>query len=521
MIKQKVTVKQCIAIINAKRPKGVIIKYLYNLFEYPENFETFCRFILPHAFTKAFCEFHDEIINDFMTPDDSVVAAPRGHGKSTLIGLGYMLWLILYKKERYIVYTSQNHEKSVQFLEPVKSELQNNKMLKFIYGKNTLGNAKDEEGRNREDCFDYKGIRVQALSFEKNIRGLKYGVFRPSLIILDDIDDDQRVLNPELRRKDSDKLTKQIIPAIDSEIGKVKMVGTILHHDCLLAKRLRIMNGKIYKAIKEDGSILFPALFSREKLESIKYRIGSSSFQSEYLNNPVDNSASVIKNKWVRSTFCEDLSFEEDDNKYDYSVQGVDFAFSDRLTADKSEFIGIGKVEGCMDIFTCFSKKGMSVIEQFDYIEYLSGLHHFTDNALEENSIRSMSKEINTYKFPCTLFWTGATDSAKKEKDWKDTDFEGKRHTIGKTAMIQRLATVFENNYNSRQQEEGYTLRIPYKTDRDKEIAHSIMEECCSFALQDGKLVETGVHPDKPIAMCLAMERLNMEDLGFDICVEW
>ena len=46
-------------------------------------------------------------------------------------------------------------------------------------------------------------------------------------------------------------------------------------------------------------------------------------------------------------------------------------------------------------------------------------------------------------------------------------------------------------------------------------------DECCSFALQDGKLIETGVHPDKPIALSLCFERFNLGDLGFEVSLEW
>ena len=412
---------------------------------------------------------------------------------STLIGLAFIIWLVVYNKERYIVYTSQNHEKSVQFLEPVKKELQTNKMLKFIYNIEKARNVRDDEGRNREDCFDYKNMRIHALSFEKNIRGLKYGVHRPSLIVLDDIDDDQRVLNPELRKKDSDKLTKQIIPALDPEIGRVKMVGTIIHHDSLLSKRLRVMDGKVYKAIQDDGSILFPDLFSRKILDSIKRRIGSSSFQSEYLNNPVDNSSAIIKREWVKASYNKSLSFE-DKSKHTNQYQGVDFAFSDRVSADKSAFVAIAKEENNYIITQCITKKGLSITQQFDYIEQLSKENNFKMNGLEENSIRGMSKELLTYNFPYKLFWTSAADPATKLKH--DIDFKEKRYTVGKLSMIDRLATRFENGL----------IQIPYMTEHDKELAHQITDELCTYARSDGKLVETGVHGDIPIALGYAFE---------------
>lgn len=507
MIQKEVTIEQCIDIIKSNQSRQTVRKWLYNIFAYKKNFEVFCRFCLPNAFTKPFGDFHKEIFIEFDNDGDSVVAAPRGHGKSTLIGLGYVIWLLLYKKEKYIVYTSQNHEKSVQFLEPIKHEMQNNKMIQFIYGNYKLHTVKDEElgGRDREDCFDYRSIRVQALSFEKNIRGLKFGSSRPTLIVLDDVDDDQRVLNPDLRKKDLDKLMKQIVPSVDAENGKIKMIGTILHHDSLLAKQLRIHNGKIYRAIREDGTPLFPDLYSIKKLMERKRIMGSASFESEYMNNPVDDTNSIIKRDWVKQCFDETLSFFDQVKLYSMKYQGVDFAFSDRLVADKSVYLGIGVTnENVYEIFQCVIKKGLTITQQFDYINMIQQTVQYDDNALEENSIRSMSNELMKYNFPYTLFWTAAADGAKKEK--YDKEFTGKRHTVGKLAMINRLATQFENN----------NIRIPYKTERDKEIAHMIMDECTTYARQDGKLVETGVHGDIPIALGYAIERAEMDKFEFD-----
>lgn len=524
----KIDLNYCINLIESDKPISEIRRTLHFLFQFEYNFSVFCKFFLPNTFYKPFGNFHLEIIKEFWGNNSSTLACPRGHGKSSLIGQGFVLHRIVYKLEQYILYCSCNTEKSTQFLEPIKFELKNNKRLRLIYPNIDLKNVSDDEsGRDRLDCFDIgHDLRVQAFSFEKNARGFKFHNQRPTLIIFDDIDDDQRVINPSLRDKDYYKMAKVMIPGLDPETGKYKMIGTIIHLDSLLSRRIKKDRGKIYRAFEYDefnkiipSSILFPDLFTVDFFEDYIEKWGSMSCSSEYLNNPIDDTSAVIKRMWVKSTFCEELSFFDEIGKYDYRVQGVDFAFSDRISADKSEFIGLGKSGNCLDVISCFSKKGMSIIEQFDYIEYLTGTYGFKDNALEENSIRSMSKELNNYSFPSTLFWTGASDTAKKEKEWKDRDFEGKRYTIGKTSMILRLSTIFENNYNSISQGNGYTFRIPYKTDKDKMIAHEMMDELCSYALQDGKLVETGVHPDKPIALGLAIERINLGDLDFEIGV--
>jgi hypothetical protein len=326
---------------------------------------------------------------------------------------------------------------------------------------------------------------------------------------LDDIEDDMRVLNPDLRTKDSNKLNKQIVPSVDPESGTIKMIGTILHHDSLLSKRLRLYDGRIYRAIKEDGSLLFPALYNKKLLDERKRTMGSAAFESEYMNNPIDDSASIIKRDWVMQCFDHELSFFDPVGIYDFKYQGVDFAFSDRVTADKSAYVGIGvRLDQTYDLFQCILKKGLSITQQFDYIEMISKTVGYNDNALEENSIRSMSTELQKYTFPRTLFWTAGSDPAKKKETPKG-EFAEQRHTVGKLAMINRLATQFENK----------RVHIPYKTERDKEIAHMIMDELTTYARADGKLVETGVHGDIPIALGYALERAEMDKFEFDFGV--
>jgi len=103
-----VTLQFCKRIIQTKNSKETTIKIFRKLFSEPNNFETYCRFIFPHAFTKAFVQFHHEIIHHINKPGNGADAAPRGHGKTTLVGLGYVSHQIAYKLEKFIIYTSQN-----------------------------------------------------------------------------------------------------------------------------------------------------------------------------------------------------------------------------------------------------------------------------------------------------------------------------------------------------------------------------------------------------------------------------
>ena len=419
---------------------------------------------------------------------------------NSTICLIFILWNVIYKRKKYIVYVSQNHTKTVQFIEPMRFEFKNNELLRSVYGNMILRKGLDNDGKDKEGCFDVNGVRLEAVSFEKSIRGFKYMGERPGLIVGDDIEEDQRVLNPDLRVKDAAKLNKVIIPSL-STVGYFKFIGTILHLDSLLYKKIKQYNGVVYKAIENDDTILWEAQFNKTKLDEIKKDIGSIAFQQEYLNNPIDNETSIIKREWVQACYREDLSSEDVSKmEFGFKVLGVDFAFSDRVTADQSAFVSFGVKDDFYYLIGCETKKGWSALEQFNYIkDVLHKKWYYEQIGVEENSIRSISKNLQNYDLPLTLFWTGTKDASKKKNFHKDYEWMEKKHTIGKNAMIMRLGVAFENK----------KFIIPYKTEEDKKIADQLLAECTSYSLNDGKLVEAGVHPDIPIGMCLCLELIN------------
>lgn len=493
--------------------KAQMLRYI---FSFPINIGLFGQFFYPEAITDQSPPFHEELIQELIRPENTADAAPRGHAKSTITGLVYLTWNVcnaIWKlgshQDKYVVYISQNHRKTIQFLDPVRHEFKNNALLSWAYGPFVVGKTQDENGKDREDIIDVNGIRIEAVSFEKNLRGFKHKHSRPTLIICDDIEDDQRVLNPELRIKDENKLNKIIIPSLDPK-GRLKFIGTLLHVDSLLAKKIKQYQGKTWEACDaEFKNILWPERYPEKKLREIARDIGTIPFQSEYRNNPTDTTKSIIKREWVQSCLREDISMEELAVRVDYTTRilGVDFAFEDRVTSDWSTFGGVGIKDGYFHLIHAEWQKGWSVSEQFQHIK--DSLHtrfRFNHVSVEENSIKAVTKDLRKYNLPLKFFWMGSTDTAAKNPTSKDYEYVQKRHTISKNNLAFRLATSFENK----------RWIIPYKTDKDKETANRLMAELTSWALADGKLVEAGIHPDMPISLGLVVET-NMVRPGFSI----
>lgn len=487
-------------LIRNEKDQNKLKDILRKIFSYEENIEAFSEYFFPDTVTNKIPKFHKEIYKFLFSDENGALAAPRGHGKTSVTGIIFLTFQIVNELRNYIVYISQNYSKTVQFIDPIRDEFKNNKRLRFVYGDLTPRKGRDDTGKDREDCFDVGGCRVEAASFEQNIRGFKYKNYRPDLIILDDVESDERVLNPELRDKDRRKLNSVIIPALDIN-GIFKMIGTILHPNSLLTNKIKLNKGKIFKACDmELNNILWPERFTREKLKKIKFNIGSVSFQQEYLNDPIDNTSSLIKREWIKQCLRPDLSAEDVFRmSFDKKTMGHDPAFADRVTSDEAAYGGLGRKDGFYYLLNCETEKGKSINEQLTRIKYeFHERYQYDQLGLEENSIKAISKDIDQWGLPITLFWTSASDPAAKKKE--DYDWTAKRHTVGKINLIMRLGTAFENKQ----------FVIPYKTEEDKRIAEKIIAECTSYALADGKLVEAGVHPNIPIALGYALELMNL-----------
>ena len=63
-----------------------------------------------------------------------VIAAPRGHGKSTVMSLQNVLHAALYGYKTYILLVSDTEAQAVSFLDAIKAELEDNELLQAAFG---------------------------------------------------------------------------------------------------------------------------------------------------------------------------------------------------------------------------------------------------------------------------------------------------------------------------------------------------------------------------------------------------
>ncbi len=229
----------------------------------------FGRAYLPHYFSKASPPFHKEL--DAMWQDGVwkceeltreaartlaqqqgsryATAAPRGHAKSTNLTFKDSLHAVVYEYKKYIMILSDVADQAVGFLSAIKEELEDNEAIHEDFG--------DLQGKVwRDDVIITKTrIKVQAKGAGQKVRGLKHKNWRPDLIVLDDIENDENVRTAEQRRKLNEWFFKAVSKCGDSYTDII-YIGTLLHYDSLLANILKNpgYHASKYKAVMAFSS---------------------------------------------------------------------------------------------------------------------------------------------------------------------------------------------------------------------------------------------------------------------------
>ena len=332
-------------------------------------------------------------------------------------------------------------------------------------------------------------MKNDAIVHARSIAG-KWRGLHVDRIVCDDIITEDSTLSD---KQTINKFYSAVFNCSTAKKGKITVIGTPLRYSDILfdLRSNSEFNFKAYPAIinQETKRVLSPNRKSFDELMKIKKTIGSLRFQCEYMLNPIDDQSSIFKREWLRRARSESIDLirnRKELSQYGFEISfvacGADFAFSERKTANYSVFLTLAKLnDGRLLLCDYFRAQGLTGQQQVDKLRELHAVYNYDTMALEENSIMAISRDLKTIGLPIKLLRTGSRDT---------------ENTISKTNAILRMTTWFENNQ----------VIIPYASDEAKEKYDLLEQEFLSFALENGKIIEIGVHPDIPIGFVYAGE---------------
>lgn len=305
---------------------------------------------------------------------------PRGHAKSAYLSNVLPVHQIVFRKRKYIIIVSETESMSRKFVEFCGDQLKFNKKLREDFGECLSPSKTLNEMDNIEGFETLTGAKVQSASIQKQMRGLRFGAYRPDLIICDDLESAKNTNTKELREKNLHWFNSTLLPCSDITKTSVIYMGTLVHGQGLLPNVLQRsdFDGMIFSAIvsepervdlwatmeeilrnvenpnREDesdqfyfnnkeemdrgASTLWNERFTYYDLMKIKINVGSKAFASEYLNKASDDESCIFKKDYF--VFYRDHDI--DLNKLEiYSFW--DIAIGKNKRADYNAIITIGR----------------------------------------------------------------------------------------------------------------------------------------------------------------------------------
>ena len=140
---------------------------------------------------------------------------------------------------------SDSSEQAEGFLDDIKTELEDNGNIIMDFG-----SLKGEKAWRTGVILTKTDIKAEAIGSGKKVRGRRHRNWRPDLIVLDDIENDENVNTPEQRRKLKNWFDKAVSKAGDTYTD-IMYIGTILHYDSLLNNVLQNPRYKTKKYRKQ------------------------------------------------------------------------------------------------------------------------------------------------------------------------------------------------------------------------------------------------------------------------------
>jgi predicted phage terminase large subunit-like protein len=163
---------------------------------------------------------------------------PRGHAKSTVATLAYVLKSAVEAREPYIWIVSDTREQAQLHLENVKRELVDNVRLAADYPLACGPLAVGRQRRWQRQAIELaSGVVIEAWSTGQRIRGRRRREHRPTLIVCDDLQNDSHIASAAQREATRRWFHGTLLKAGTKETNVVNL-ATALHRDALAMELL-------------------------------------------------------------------------------------------------------------------------------------------------------------------------------------------------------------------------------------------------------------------------------------------
>ena len=289
------------------------------------------RVLFPERFYAPFAPLHDQIFEAIESGERKIaIAAPRGMGKTSIVGLALAGQSLLFRTRNFIPYVSKSFDNSMMQTENLKHELATNKMVKAFFGNVKTKTADDvlDEQFSKKAWVGFNTLVLPRGSGQQ-VRGILYRNYRPDLIIIDDLEDPDTIENDEQRRKrktwfhaDLEKCVSRI-----SRDWQLVYIDTLKHEDALLQDLLDSAEWCSIRLELCDDSLRsnMPEFVTDEEVKKEhayhQERGMLDVFYREYRNLPISTEDAVFDQRYFK--YYEEHELLEQKSKGEIHVENI------------------------------------------------------------------------------------------------------------------------------------------------------------------------------------------------------
>jgi predicted phage terminase large subunit-like protein len=330
--------------------------------------EVMAKTFFPDRFYMPFSkEVHGKIFDLIDGPAQKVaIAAPRGWGKTSIVALALMARWILFRHTGFICYINKSHDAASLQSENLRRELVTNRSVKAFFGSfksREVKNSEFEEVFSKKAWVAYNTL-VWPRGAGQQVRGVLFKNDRPGLIVIDDLEDPQKVNNDDIRKAWYEWLYADVIKAIP-RIGprakewKIVYIDTLKHEDSVLQKLLESDEWESVRleACDDDFKSTAPEFMSDEDvMKEWNQHVDAGQtdvFFRELRNLPISTKDATFRQEYFKyyNLPPERHGTENDLKKLDVEVQAdkniesvviLDPAKTVKIHSAESAIVGIG-----------------------------------------------------------------------------------------------------------------------------------------------------------------------------------
>jgi hypothetical protein len=309
--------------------------------------EAFSGAYLSHRYDEASRTppFHRECWRLYCdeTIPAAAVAAPRTHAKTTALTHDFITAAVLFRWAEFVLILGSSEDLAKENLANIAEELRNNQPLREDFAIASF--VVDQKTDVIVERTDGSQFRILARGAEQLIRGLMWHGKRPGLIVADDIEGDEQVASKDRRITFKRWFFRAARQAL-REGGKIRVHGTIMHDDSLLANLMKNKSWahrlyKAHRAFDDFSDILWPARFTEASLRAKRQEFidarDAEGYAQEYLNDPRDSSDAYLHREWFAPMSDDERALPK------LIAVGVDLAISKADRANRTSFSVGGK----------------------------------------------------------------------------------------------------------------------------------------------------------------------------------